>query len=336
VADLFRDDRLGKSWQMPTAPHGMLLNDVTPGSEDFWPTITQSADGTIYLLVGSQANIVRVDGLDGMRRLTAPDIIVTAADLSAAGDAVADSERRRQAMAGRAELKIAMRGTPPRMDASLADWGAADWGSLDRSGTAAWFNSDSKAYDVSAAIAIAGDRLYAAFRTGDPALLRNSGALPTAPFATGGALDILLGTSAEADDQRRSPTSGDVRLVVTKIEGKPQALLYRAAQPGAVRHTDFSSPWRTVSLGEVENVTDELQFAEGGGNYIVSIPLRRLGLAPRPGMRVRGDIGVRRGNGLETLQASYWNDKATAIVADIPSEAELHPELWGHWVFSRE
>lgn len=336
VAELFHDERTGKSWQMPTAPRGLLLNDVSPGSEDFWPSLSQTADGTIYLQVGSQSNLVRVDGLDTIRRLSAPGIMVGDAELRAASDYAVETERRRQATMGRGRLEIALRRTPPRLDASLADWSSADWASLDRSGAGAWFDSNSKPYDVSAALAVAGDRLYAAFRTGDPDLLRNSGALPTAPFATGGALDLLIGTSAAADDQRQQPVAGDVRLLVTKIDGRPRALLYRAVVPGRTPQAEFSSPWRTVSLGDVEDVTAELQFAEGGGNYLVSLPLRRLGLAPRPGLIVRGDVGIRRGNGLETLQGSYWNDKATAIVADIPSEAELHPQLWGHWIFSGE
>jgi hypothetical protein len=337
VAELFRDERVGKPWRMPAALRGMLLDDVSPGSENFWPTISQTADGNIYLQAGSQSNLVRIDGLSGIKRLSAPDVTVTDAELRAAGDDAIEIERLRQSTVGRGTATIALRSNAIRLDPSLADWSTADWLSLDRSGAAAWFDSTTKAYDVSAAVAVAGDRLYAAFRTGDPQLLRNSGALPTAPFATGGALDLLIGAAPTADDRRQEPAVGDERLLVTKIDGKPKALLYRAALPGgASKRVEFSSPWRTISLAAVDDVTDDLQFAEGGGNYVISIPLRRLGLAPRPGMAVRADIGVRRGNGQETIQGSYWNDKATAIVADIPSEAELHPQLWGHWVFSSE
>lgn len=336
VAQLLRDERTGKSWRMPTAPRDMLLNDVSPGSEDFWPSLTQTADGNIYVQVGSQSNLVRIDGLTSIRRLPPSDVVVTHDDLIAAGDYVVRQEQHRQDATGRHALTVVLRATAPRLDATLDDWTKANWVSLDANGTAAFYDSVTKPYDVAASIEIASDRLYAAFRTGDPDLLRNSGTMPTAPFATGGALDLLLGTAPLADDQRTQPVAGDVRLLVTKIHGKPTALLYRAVVPGTTRPVSFSSPWRTVALDSVEDVSAALQFAEGSGNYSFSIPLHVLGLEPSPGLTLRGDIGVRRGNGIETVQGSYWNNKATAVVADIPSEAELEPQLWGRWTFVRE
>ena len=48
---------------------------------------------------------------------------------------------------------------------------------------------------------------------------------------------------------------------------------------------------------------------------------------------IKADIGILRGNGFQTLQRVYWNNKATAITADVPSEAELTPALWGKWQF---
>jgi hypothetical protein len=50
-------------------------------------------------------------------------------------------------------------------------------------------------------------------------------------------------------------------------------------------------------------------------------------------MRIRGDLGILRGDGHQTTQRVYWNNKATAIVSDTPSEAVLTPSLWGVWEF---
>ena len=36
-----------------------------------------------------------------------------------------------------------------------------------------------------------------------------------------------------------------------------------------------------------------------------------------------------RGSGGQTTQRVYWSNKATAITADVPSEAELTPEAVG-------
>ena len=42
-------------------------------------------------------------------------------------------------------------------------------------------------------------------------------------------------------------------------------------------------------------------------------------------------MGRRPGDGLQTIQRIYWNNKATGIVQDVPSEAMLAPHLWGTW-----
>jgi len=40
-----------------------------------------------------------------------------------------------------------------------------------------------------------------------------------------------------------------------------------------------------------------------------------------------------RGNGSVTLARTYWSNKVTGIVSDVPSEAELMPAFWGVWEF---
>ena len=70
-----------------------------------------------------------------------------------------------------------------------------------------------------------------------------------------------------------------------------------------------------------------------GGDYEVAIPLAVLGIHPKPGLILRGDIGILRGSSGVTIQRVYWSNKATAIVADVPSEAELRPQLWGRVEF---
>lgn len=57
--------------------------------------------------------------------------------------------------------------------------------------------------------------------------------------------------------------------------------------------------------------------------------LATLGLKPAAGQRLYGDLGVLRGSGGQTVQRVYWSNKTTAITADVPSEAQLTPQLWG-------
>ena len=109
-------------------------------------------------------------------------------------------------------------------------------------------------------------------------------------------------------------------------------MLYRAKVPDTTDPVPFSSPWRTITLDAVEDVTAKLALAtDGDGNYEISIPLTTLHWQPKPGDTFRGDLGVLRGSSFQTTQRIYWSNKATAITSDVPSEAELTPKLWGKW-----
>ena len=314
----------------------MLLNDLSLHDENFWPSITQTADGRIYLVDGARTSLVRVEGLDKVRRLPPTTLRITEDDLKGAEDYLRESELQRQKEQGRHTLRVALRKVAPVVDGKLDDWAEADWASIDKSGVAAFFNSNSRPYNVSAAVAVAGDRLYAAFRTGDPSLLKNSGDAPQAPFKTGGGLDLMLGANSQADENRKQPGVGDLRLLVTMVGKKPRAVLYRPVVPGTKEPVPFSSPWRTITLDRVDDVSDQVQLAAAEGNYELSIPLASLGFTPQAGQAYRGDLGILRGNGFQTSQRVYWSNKATGITSDVPSEAALAPSLWGRWVVQPE
>ena len=333
VAQLFQDVRCGRLWSMPVAQRNILLNDITLHDENFWPSITQTADGNVYLVDGARTSLVRVDGLDSLRRLPATTLPVTAAMLKGAQGYFMQTEAQRQKTRGQSTLKVALREHAPVVDGKLDDWANAEWVTVDKRGVAAYFDSNSKPYDVAAAVEVAGDRLYAAFCTGDRDLLRNSGEVANAPFKSGGALDLMIGANASADANRREPVAGDERLLVTIVKGKPLALLYRAVVPGTKEPVPFSSPWRTIKIDRVDDLSDQVTLAGADGNYELSVPLAALGLTPTPGLALKGDIGILRGNGFQTMQRVYWSNKATGITADVPSEAELTPQLWGRWEF---
>jgi len=99
----------------------------------------------------------------------------------------------------------------------------------------------------------------------------------------------------------------------------------------------FNAPWHGITFDQVADVTDQVQLEQdNAGNYQVTVPLSLLGLNPQPGMKIKGDIGVLRGNGRETSARVYWANKATGIVSDVPTEAELTPGLWGTWEFTQK
>lgn len=335
VATLFHDVRLGKSWSMPSAQRNMLLNELSMHDENFWPSLTQTREGTVYLIDGGRTSIVRVDGLDTLQRLPDQDLTITADDLKGAQDYFMGQEARRQKTQGQGVLTVAVRVTAPVVDGVLEDWAGANWATIDKRGVAAYFDANTRPYDVAGAVAVSGDRLYAAFRTGDANLLRNAGTTPNAPFKTGGALDLMIGATGAPAARGAAPAAGDVRLLVTMVKDKPLAVIYRAVvADGPKEPVPFSSPWRTITFDRVDNVSDQVQLAGKDGNFEVSIPLAALRLRAEAGTSIRGDIGVLRGDGFTTIQRVYWMNKATGITADVPSEAELTPSLWGRWDFT--
>jgi len=331
VATLFKDVRTGKPWTMPVAERGMLLNEVAPHDENFWPSITQTADGLVYVQDGARSSLVRVDNLESLRRLPPQPLTISAVDLATAREVQTRNELARQQAMGSGTLKVAF-GTPaPTVDGKLDDWQGTEWATVDLRGTAANFNSDSKPYSVQAAARIADDRLHLAWRTTEKDLLRNSGENAIAPFKTGGCLDLMVGTDAGADPKRTNPVAGDLRLLITRVKDQTRAVLYRAVVPGTAKPVPFSSPWRTITLDRVDDISAQVEFATSAGLFEVSVPLAVLEWKPKPGTAVKADLGILRGDGSTTLQRVYWSNKGTAIVSDVPSEAQLTPALWGTW-----
>ena len=155
---------------------------------------------------------------------------------------------------------------------------------------------------MEAAITIAGGRLFADFRTNDPKLLVNSGAVANAPFKTGGALDLMIGANPAADPNRKAAVAGDRRLLVYQVNGETRALLYRAVVPGTSNPVPFSSPARTITLDQVEDVSGAVELYAQAGNFAFSVPLTTLGLTPSSGQKIKADIGILRGDGAQTIQ----------------------------------
>jgi hypothetical protein len=145
----------------------------------------------------------------------------------------------------------------------------------------------------------------------------------------------MLGTDPQAPPGRSGPAAGDIRVVVALVEGKPAATLYRAVAADAPKAVGvlFESPVGKVAFDQVQSISDRIQLAVVKGHVECAIPLRDLQLKPAPGMELLADVGVLRGREGRTVQRSYWSNKSTVLVSDLPSEASLHPERWGSWVF---
>jgi hypothetical protein len=334
VTTLFNDARLGKPWDKPSAIRNMRLDSISLGQENFWPSISQTPDGTIYLVDGTQCSLIRLDGLNNIVPLPYATIRVTKNMLDECTAYLINAEAKRQATQKSDGLNVRILSKAPVLDAQLNDWKNASWVNIDNRGVKAYFNSNSKPYNTMGAIAVTADKLFVAYQNIAPKL-QNSGETPTALFKTGDALDIMIGANGGANPNRVSPVSGDMRLIVTMVKNKPMAMLYQAVVHGTadVDKVLFSSPSQTIIFDKVEDITTQIGFANLNGNYQVAIPLKILGLSPVPGYTIKADIGVLRGYNGRTISRTYWRNKASGNIADLPSEAALTPNLWGSWTF---
>lgn len=63
--------------------------------------------------------------------------------------------------------------------------------------------------------------------------------------------------------------------------------------------------------------------------------LGNLGLTPKPGIKLCGDVGVTYSDpeGRDTNLRVYWSNKATGLVADEVEELKMQPRLWGELTF---
>jgi hypothetical protein len=317
VTTLFQPMRSGKRWNMPLN-RGANVKDISLGEENFWPSLTETSAGEVYLVDGARNSIVKVEGLKTIQRL--PDIAISVVNNKVASNFNIQNPSA-TSTANRNEYKVLINSLPPVIDGKIDDWKDSQWVNISNT--------------ISGAISVSNNRLYAVYNTGDKELLKNSLEAPLAPFKTGGALDLMIGSSTSKNPDRDQPEPGDLRLLITIRDRKPYALIYEAKIAGNVKNdkVPFASPERTVLFDQVADVSSKITFAAKNGMYEFSIPLSSLNLNPKAGMIIIGDIGVLKGDGSQTLSRLYWSNKATSIISDVPSEAELKPGLWGHFIF---
>jgi len=114
VATVFEDVRQGKLWKMPVATRGMPLQGISLRDENFWPTISSTSEGKVYAVDGSYSSLVRLEGLDTIRRIDAFSVEVTAEHLVEAQRWVLARETQRQAEFGRGVFHAAIHRWPAR------------------------------------------------------------------------------------------------------------------------------------------------------------------------------------------------------------------------------
>ena len=165
---------------------------------------------------------------------------------------------------------------------------------------------------------------------------RNGGDDFRRAFKTGTCVDFQLGADSAADMERSQPVAGDIRVVVTVLNGKPVAVLYRPVAPQAPKAQAWSTTTDaggTTSFDQVMILKDAVISVTSAGSETVvnaALPLKGLGLKPVIGATHRMDWGVlssRDGN--LTTTRKYWANATASGTTDEPTEARLTPNLWG-------
>lgn len=162
---------------------------------------------------------------------------------------------------------------------------------------------------------------------------------PQIIFKGGNAIDLQFASNAIADPSRNTPAPGDIRLLVTRQQDKPVAVLFRPKVAGfGGEPIVLKSPTGQEafdSIAPIDEVRLDYRRDSGGFQAVVTVPRQVIGWTQaEPGRRVRLDVGYLFGNsaGSRCAQRVYWsNNSPTAnIIDDIPNESRLEPANWGN------
>jgi hypothetical protein len=285
-------------------------------TEAFFGQLVQPTGMDRYFHLGGDADgrIVEVHGLDTVQRLDGGTYTVTEEDAALAQRAY---EQYRQNLNASQSLTI-VRG---------------DRGLESASGVSVSVDENRS---FTAKLAYADRNLYVQYRVESPAPLTNAVSDPKFLFEGGNCIDIQLATG-DADPDREEPAPGDVRLLITRRDGSPFAMLYEPDVEGfSGDPVVFESPVDEESfdrISQVDGVELAYETTADGFTATATVPLSAIGFSPEPASTVRGDVGYVFGDteGRGASARAYWanNGFEANVVDDVPDESRLNPEHWG-------
>jgi len=333
AGNIFRDmrDPKARPWSMPEHERGLRLEECTAGQEHFQGYFCRADDNRYYVVAGhNHASVVEVSGIENFKRIGG-ELVVSEKDVRATLD------WEREVRAGEVYESARVIDCLRRGSRSIViDGDDRDWDVVGAS-----LSGDG--WDVRFGMLYDDRNLYLCYSAKGRGPMKNSGGDWRTYYKTGAAVDLQMRTDPTADPGKKELIAGDFRLLMTAVEGRPRAVLYRPVVPGASKDEAWNvhTMVYSVTFDRVEPVEDaQLAFRTEQDRYVyeAAIPLARLGLKPETGMRLKIDWGilVSGPDGNEVFQRLYWANKATAIVSDVAAEADLHPDLWGFVRFADE
>jgi len=305
VAMVFRDGRLGGVGPDVIVCESFSGQLVRPAGMDRY-----------FLLAGDQdGRITEILGLDTVKRLKGGTYVLTEEDVEKAAGALAEFEASKR----RQQKLVIVRGRPALM----------------LSPGVSRIVDDKRAF--TARVAYDRQNLYVAYEVESDVELVNAIADARLIFKGGNCLDIQLAADPNADPKRTKPAPGDLRILVTRQEGNPRAVIYRPRVKGfGGKPIVLSSPTGRESFDSIETsarIALEYKKKPAGFSATVTVPLSEVGLKLTPGQAVRLDLGYIFGNSTGTQAAlrAYWNNNSFSanVINDIPNESRLEPHEWG-------
>ncbi len=326
VSPFFKDGRLPAP-DLPGTEEELISTPIemySGGGEHFCGWVGRQNDGVIRMSCGlprQAAMIVRMEGLDGIRYLKNRTLDVTATQLVEADQSNAV---RRAASSKTPEARIAH---VLRDKRGNLDWGKAGSIVLRKTGMAEQA-SVRMGYDAT--------NLYVNFEVRDASSWLNGAAEAALLFKGGDAVEIQI---SPAGNKTASAVSGDVRFLCAPFKDTAAVLEMRekaaGAKPfGSYRYSSPVSTFDFEQVGVTDRVKSEVVLRDGNYRVTLSIPWTEIGLTPKPGLKLRGDVGIIYSDTAGKMNVSrvYWANQNTGLVNDIPNEAKLNPGALGDWV----
>jgi hypothetical protein len=309
-------------------PIGTVMKDGRSGEvgpetiqcEWFTGQLVKLKDGRWFLLGGDQdGRVLQVFGLDTIQRF-AGKLTITPEESKAAGEALAEWSSLKAKSQSLVLARCPDKPNWPDIRGVKVDVDA------NRNFTArAAYNAES---------------LIVRFEVNSPFELVNSTPEIQMIFKGGNLLDLQVATDPAADPKREKPAPGDLRVLVSRRDGNPVAVVYRPKVDGFTgQPATFTSPTGKEVFDSIEvwdNVKLDYEKTATGFNATVTIPLAKLGLTPKPGTTLKMDVGYIFGNetGNTTATRAYWSNHSfsSKVTQDVPSESRLEPKEWGEAV----
>jgi|GEM_PF-867646 len=339
-------------WNVPEWENGKTnLNDLRVGQEHYQGHVAAPDDKQVYAIAGhNHMSVLKIDGFESIIRMEGK-INITDKDLTKTAEW---KDQMSAIQHSQTEVKIArmpLVSSQANISGGFDEW--PDIFSTINRKIEYGLNLNTETITAEGAVAYDAENLYLAIRS--VGNLKNSSADPLMLFKSGEAAEFTLGLNPDADPNRTQPVLGDIRILISVIDGKPTAVLYKPVDPTAPTETqkEFSSPVGRVWMDRVEVIKDakigigrETVYQKESARTIqysvmrpadmwhieIAIPWKSLGFsAPKPFSILRGDFGILNGdaNGMRTIGRQYWSGKTQTVISDIPSESRLNPSLWG-------